>query len=170
VIVDAGANIGAASIYFTHKYPEARIIAIEPEASIYPMLTRNVRPYPAIIPVQAALWSRDGEIGIGEADPTSGVSGNWAFGTGDRPGVKVKAMTMPTLMKEMNIQAIDLVKIDIEGAELEVFKDFGWLRTVRCLMIELHDRFRPGCSDAVNPVMQGFSKSMRGETTFFVRK
>jgi len=170
VIVDAGANIGTASIYFTHKYPQARIIAIEPEASNYAMLTRNIRPYPAIIPVQAALWSRDGEIGIGEADPTSGVSGNWAFVTGDRPSVKVRAMTMPTLMKEMKIPGIELVKIDIEGAELEVFKDSGWLRTVRCLMIELHDRFRPGCSEAVEPVMQGFSRSKRGETTFFIRE
>src|SRR5271166_1471460 len=51
VIVDAGANIGMASIYFAHKYPEAKIIAIEAEGSNFDMLTRNIRPYPAIIPV-----------------------------------------------------------------------------------------------------------------------
>jgi len=170
VIVDAGANIGTASIYFAHKYPKTKIIAIEPEASNYKMLERNIQPYPAITPVHAALWSRDGEIGVSEADSATGVSGNWAFVTCDRPGPKVRAITMQTLMKEMKIQGIDLVKIDIEGAELEVFKDPSWLRTVRCLMIELHDRYRPGCSEAVNPVMQGFSKSKRGETTFFIRE
>ncbi|MEJ2007391.1 MAG: FkbM family methyltransferase [Acidobacteriota bacterium] len=63
-IVDAGANIGMASIYFTHRYPDARVIAIEPEASNFALLARNVRPYPAIVPVYAALWNRDGQISV----------------------------------------------------------------------------------------------------------
>jgi len=46
IILDAGANIGMASIYFTHRYPEARIIAVEAEASNFAVLERNVRPYP----------------------------------------------------------------------------------------------------------------------------
>src|SRR3984893_1559612 len=70
-IVDAGANIGMASIYFAHKYPQAKIIAIEAEASNFDILTRNVRPYPAIISVHAALWNRDGEISVGEPDPAT---------------------------------------------------------------------------------------------------
>ncbi len=61
-IVDAGANIGTASIYFAQAYPEARIIAIEAEASNFEVLVRNVRRYPAIIPIHAALWKHDGEI------------------------------------------------------------------------------------------------------------
>lgn len=169
-IVDAGANIGMASIYFAHKYPEAKIIAIEAETSNFHMLVRNVRPYPAIVPVHAALWNRDGEISVGEPDLGSGAKGNWAFVTRDGPGVKVRAITMPTLMKEMQIQALDLVKIDVEGAEKEIFEAGEWLKSVRCLMIELHDRYRPGCSEAVNSVTQGFSKSQRGETTLFVRE
>jgi hypothetical protein len=50
VILDAGANIGLTSVYFAKKYPHARIVAIEPEASNFDVLTRNVRPYPSIIP------------------------------------------------------------------------------------------------------------------------
>jgi FkbM family methyltransferase len=169
-IVDAGANIGMASIFFANKYPEAKIIAIEAERSNFNILVRNVRPYPAITPVHAALWNRDGEISVGEPDPVSGASGNWAFVTREGPGVKVRAITMPTLMREMKIQAVDLVKIDIEGAEKEVFEGSDWINSVRCMMIELHDRYRPGCSEAVNSVAQGFSKSERGETTFFVRE
>lgn len=169
VIVDAGANIGTTSIYFTHKYPEAKIIAIEPEVSNFAMLARNVRPYPAIVPVHAALWNRDGEIGVSEPDPATGAKGNWAFVTHEGQGVKVRAVTMRTLMMEMQIQAIDLLKIDIEGAEKEVFESADWIGSIRCLMVELHDRFRPGCSEAVNSVTQGFSKLQRGETTLFVR-
>ena len=170
VIVDAGANIGMASIYFTHRYPAAKIIAIEPEASNFAMLARNVRPYPAIVPVRAALWNRDGEISVCEPDPATGARGNWAFVTREGPGIKVRAITIRTLMKEMQIQDVDLVKIDIEGAEKEVFESSDWLNTARCLMIELHDRFRPGCSEAVDSVAQRFSKLQRGGTTLYVRE
>jgi len=169
-IVDAGANIGMASIYFVHKYPEAKIIAIEPEASNFAMLARNVRPYPAIIPVHAALWNRDGEISISEPDPATGAGGNWGFVAREGAGVKVRAITMQTLIREMQIQAIDLAKIDIEGAEKEVFGAGGWIDSVRCMMVELHDRYRPGCSEAVNSAVQSFSKLQRGEITLYVRE
>jgi len=170
-IVDAGANIGMASVYFAHRYPEAKVIAIEAEASNFAVLARNVQPYRAIVPVHAALWNRDGQISVGAPDPATGASGKWGFVTHECGlGAKVRAITMQTLMREMCIQAIDLAKIDIEGAEQEVFEDTRWLTGMGCLMIELHDRFRPGCSEAVEPAMQGFARSQRGETTFYVRK
>jgi len=169
VIVDAGANIGMASIYFAHKYPEAKVIAIEPEASNFGLLARNVRPYPAIIPIHAALWNRDGEISVREPDLSTGSHGEWGFVTHEGPGMKVRAIRMRTLMAEMKISSVDVLKVDIEGAEKELFEACDWMQSVRCLMIELHDRFRPGCSRAVNSVTQDFSRSQRGETTLYVR-
>jgi FkbM family methyltransferase len=169
-IVDAGANIGMASIYFTHRYPKAKVIAIEPEALNFAILAQNVRPYPAIVPVHAALWNRDGHISVSQPDPATGAGREWGFVTHEGRGAKVRAVTMHTLMQEMCIRAIDLAKIDVEGAEQEVFEDTRWLTGTRCLMIELHDRFRPGCSEAVEPAMQGFARSQRGETTFYVRE
>ena len=159
-----------ASIYFTHRYPEAKIIAIEPEASNFAVLVKNVQPYPTIIPIHAALWNRDGEISVSEPDPSTGFSGKWGFVTHEGPGVKVRAISMPTLMGEMGIRSVDLLKVDIEGAEKEVFEACTWIQDIRALMIELHDRFRPGCSEAVNSVMQGFSKLQRGEITLYVRR
>jgi len=79
------------SIYFTHRYPEAKIIAIEPEASNFAVLLKNVQPYPKIIPIHAALWNQDGEISVSEPDPSTGVSGKWGFVTHEGPGVKVRA-------------------------------------------------------------------------------
>jgi FkbM family methyltransferase len=170
-IVDAGANIGMASIYFAHRYPEAKIIAIEPEASNFAVLARNVQPYPTIKPVHAAVWNQDGEVHVGEPDPETGASGKWSFvtrrqGTGDT----IRAVTLPTLMREFDVDVIDLAKIDIEGSEQEIFEDTRWLTGLRCMMIELHDRFRPGCSKAVEPAMQGFNRLQRGETTFYLRE
>jgi FkbM family methyltransferase len=169
-VVDAGANIGMAAIFFAHRYPEAKIIAIEPEASNFDVLVRNTQPYPSIIPLQAALWNRDGEISVSEPGPGSGVSGNWGCFAHEGMGVKVRAMTMRTLMKEMQLDFVDLLKVDIEGAEKEVFEACDWMGQVRCLMIELHDRFKQGCGETVDSATQGFSKSQRGETTLYVRE
>jgi FkbM family methyltransferase len=169
-IVDAGANIGMTSIYFTHRFPDAKIIAIEAEASNFAVLARNVRPYPSIIPIHGALWNRDGEISVSQPDPTTGSGGEWAFVVHEGSGGKVRAITMPTLMKEMQISSVDLLKVDIEGAEKEVFEASDWMDDIHCLMIELHDRFRPGCSEAVDSVAQQYSKLQRGETTVYLRK
>ena len=168
-IIDAGANIGMASIYFANRYPDAKVIAIEAEASNFAVLARNVRPYPSITPIHAALWNRDGEISINAPDPKSGAWGNWGFFASEGPGRPVRAITMQTLMKEMQLDSIDLLKVDIEGAEKEVFEACDWIDKVRCLMIELHDRFKPGCSEAVSSVAQGFSKSHKSDTTVFLR-
>lgn len=170
-IVDAGANIGMTSIYFAHRFPEAKIIAIEAEASNFAVLARNVRPYPAITPVHAALWNRDGQISVDEPDPSSGAYVKLGFVTREGGlGPKVRAVTMHTLMRKFGIPSIDLAKIDIEGAELELFEDTRWLDGLGCLMIELHDRFRPGCSQMVEPAMQAFARSQQGETTIYLRK
>jgi len=169
-IIDAGANIGISSICFAHRYPEAKVIAIEAEASNFSLLAQTVRPYRNIIPIHAALWNRDGEISVSAPDPATGASGKWAFTTHEGPGVKVRAITMRTLLNEMLTGSVDLLKIDIEGSEKEVFESCDWINDVRCLMIELHDRFKPGCSEAVDAVMQGFTKLPRGETTLYLRK
>ena len=171
VIADAGANIGITSILFATRFPEAKVIAIEAEKSNFDILERNVRAYPSIVPVHAALWNHDGVIVISQPDATTGAAGNWAFVARDEgDGDRVRAVTFATLMKELNIPAFDLVKIDIEGAEQEVFKDVGWLDGVKALMIELHDRYRPGCTAAVEPALAGFDRTRKGYTSLYLRK
>ena len=59
VVVDAGANIGLSTVFFANKFPQAKIVAIEPEPSNFAMLRDNVAPYPNVTPVQAALWKED---------------------------------------------------------------------------------------------------------------
>ena len=169
-IIDGGANIGISSIYFANRYPEAKIFAVEAEASNFAVLRRNIRPYPAIVPIHAALWNRDGEVVVGAPDPATGAHGEWGFVTHEGSvGTKVRAVTMDTLMHEMRISSADLVKLDIEGAEQEVFENTRWLKNVRCLMIELHDELRSGCTSAVEPAMATYTRLQRGETTFYVR-
>ena len=62
VIIDAGANIGLAAVYFARKFPNAKIISIEPEKNNFFFLQQNTKNYPNIIVMQAALWDKVGEI------------------------------------------------------------------------------------------------------------
>ena len=94
VIVDAGANIGLASIYFANKYPAARILAIEPEKNNFELLTQNVRPYPQVTPIHAALWNKSEEIIL--SDPGWG---NWAFITEDRNAAGRMAASQSTVSR-----------------------------------------------------------------------
>jgi FkbM family methyltransferase len=170
-IVDLGANIGMASLYYAHAYPEARIVAVEAEASNFEVLLRNVRPYPTILPIHAAIWNRDGEVAMTTPPEADGGIDKTIFTAHEGEGTRVRAITMRTLMEDAHISSIDLLKVDIEGAEKEVFETAReWIQNVRCIAIELHDRFKPGCRPAVSAVTEDFLESEKGETTIYLRK
>jgi FkbM family methyltransferase len=169
IIVDAGANVGITSVYYANKYPQAKIYAIEPEPSNFELLVRNTAKYSAIVPIQAALWSGDGHVSLDERDHNGRPGGAWSFFVSESKGKSVRAITVQTLMIENGLSVIDILKMDIEGAEKEVFEKCDWLSTVRVLAIELHDRFKPGCSDVVTSATQEFTKTQHGEVAFYVR-
>ncbi len=175
VIVDAGANIGLASIYFANKYPRARIIAIEPEQSNFALLAQNVAPYQNITPVHAALWHRNEEINL--IDPGLG---KWGFMTEQKNSSDrslgpvshaVKAMTVDRIIEDFQLDRIDILKIDIEGAEREVFGDTSaWIGKVDTLIVELHERMKPGCQRSFYNGSNGFEREwMQGENVYLSR-
>ena len=166
VIVDAGANIGLASIWFARKCPNSRIFAIEPEPDNFAMLERNVGTYSSIVPIRAALWNREGTVNI-KPDPSCAKYHRWAWMTHEGPGESVRAVTIPSLMSEHGLDHIDILKVDIEGAEKEVFESCDWISRISVLMIETHDSFRPGCSAAVNSVCCAAQRIQRGEITTY---
>ena len=176
VIVDAGANIGLTSVFYANRYPQAKIIAIEPEPSNFEMLTKNTASYPNIIALRAALWNKDCDLDI--VDSGDGLWDFWGFSIrarethlGPAKNRLVRGLTLDRLMKENGIDYIDLLKVDIEGAEKEVFeKPAGWIDRVGAVAVELHDRFREGCSDSVLAATADFEyRCKQGETTFIAR-
>ena len=164
IIVDAGANVGMTSVFYATRFPQAKILAIEAEHSNFAMLRKNVRAYPNIIPIHAALWSNEGHISIslGQEDPFA----HWGFAVNGHPG-DVRAITVSGLMRDFGLDYIDLLKINIEGSEKEVFEVCEWQDAVGSVVIELHDRFKPGCSEAVNNALASFSRSESGYLTCY---
>lgn len=175
VIVDAGANIGLAAIYFANRYPTAKIIAIEPEASNFKLLCENVAPYTNIIPVQAALWHKNENLNL--IDPGLG---NWGFVTEEldapeKPSGNVShtvmAVTVDKIIEDYDLDKIDILKIDIEGSEREVFSDTSsWIEKVDALITELHERMKPGCNRSFYNGTNGFDNEWRqGENVYLSR-
>ena len=147
-IIDAGANIGLSTVFFAHKYPRARVVAIEPEAANFALLQQNTRGYANVVALHAALWSETGEVALD--DPGRGEHGfvtREAGPTGDI--THVEAVTISDVMERQALDHVDLLKVDIEGAEKEVFEQAGrWIGHVSVVVAELHDRFKPGCEAA----------------------
>ncbi len=178
-ILDAGANIGLAAIYFANRFPNAKIVAIEPEESNFVLLKKNVAPYTNIYPVQAALWSEKSRISL--VDPGLG---KWGFqtqssGVTDESALsaatlchEVDATTVEDLMHDHDIEFIDILKIDIEGAEREVFHDPSkWINSVGMLIIELHDWLKPGCNRSFYNATNNFGSEWRqGENIFLTKE
>ena len=173
IILDGGANVGYSSLFFAHQFPEALIIAIEPEAENFRLLVQNTMGYKNIRPVQKALWPRVTHLAI---ENTSGQPDAWRV----RESPSADDSTIPTttindLLEETRIGQLDLLKLDIEGSEKELFEDPArnrWLSRTRALIVELHDRFKPGCTTAVEQSLAGqsFSRSQRGENLLFIRE
>lgn len=176
VIVDAGANIGLAARYLARLFPWALILAVEPEASNFELLRRNTQKHANIRAVGAALWDENTLLHL--VDPGHG---HWGFQTVRRgTGAEayrvltqdVRGLTVDTLMKEEGITHIDILKMDIEGAEREVLgNSAGWMGSVDALVVELHDRLRPGCAEAYREATREFAHHWRrGEHEFCGRE
>jgi FkbM family methyltransferase len=163
VIVDGGANIGLSSIYYANRYPSAKIIAVEPEVSNFAMLERNVRPYKQITPIHAALWNHEGFIHLSDPLGEPGAWNKWGTTTSENgTGERVRAVSVRSLIDQFRLSKIDLLKVDIEGSEIELFSTYDWLSLVNALVVETHDRFRPGCSSTVDAATREFQKTFAG--------
>lgn len=170
-IVDIGANVGYTALYFAKQYPSAHIIALEPIRDNFSLLADNTSNYAGIEAMCAAAWSRDCDLQI--EDDHSAYDSFRVTEAGHETSGPVKAMTIRTLLAEHDLAEIDLLKIDIEGAEKELFNAPDcriWLDKIHILAIETHDRFQPGCSEAVANALRHYDvlHKRQGLTDFYL--
>jgi FkbM family methyltransferase len=138
LILDLGANIGAAAVYFGMHFPRAHIVALEPQGENFALLEANVAGLDVDARL-AAVGSRDGEAAL--LDPGEG---EWGYRTAAGRGVRVESAARLVAEKLAAGYTPYIAKIDIEGAEAELFAgDTAWAERFPLLIIELHDWLLP---------------------------
>ena len=149
-IIDCGGHIGTASVYFANKYPDAKIYTVEPEINNFKILTYNTIFYDNITRFRSAIWNKKTKVKV--CDNGFGLAGHMIEEAANNitDSNIIESMTISEIMNLSKSQSIDILKIDIEGSEKELFISNtvdNWLSKVKVLMIELHDRMKEGCFD-----------------------
>ena len=132
VIIDGGGFIGASCLYFKKKYPKSHIIVFEPDSNALFILRKNieVNKIDNVTVVEMGLYDKDTEISF-LPDNTDGGK----IDTGGMHKIKV------TKLSNYISSEIDFIKLNIEGAELNVFEDLDQndkFKFIRELCIEYH--------------------------------
>jgi FkbM family methyltransferase len=151
-ILDFGANIGVSATVFRHLFPTADILAVEMNQENFKILKENFLNDKKTYLVEGAVWSVSGEI-----DQIDVGIGEWALRVGSYPGTivsKVRSFTFSELCTMYQIDKVDVLKMDIEGAEVDVLGS-SWrdiLGRTRLLILEVHD-WIPGCTQAIAKII-----------------
>ena len=146
LIIDAGANIGASSVWFSGHYPRSRIVAFEPDEKNFVLLKKNTDGL-NVDARQQAVGSTNQKVRILDEG-----RGEWGFTTrADNNGDCQMVAMADVVSRESNMGAVPFIaKIDIEGGEKELFEqNADWVKKFPLIVIELHDWMLPGQGTAL---------------------
>ena len=142
LIIDCGANVGFSAAYFLSRFPGAHIIAVEPDPGNFRMLQKNLEPYgDRACCICSAVWSRPVELAI----KSGGDRREWARQVeqvGEGEEATITAKDIGTILQDSGFDRIGILKVDIEGAEADVFSYNyeHWISRVDNIVIELHNK------------------------------
>jgi FkbM family methyltransferase len=143
LVVDCGANVGYATLWFLNRFPQAQVIAIEPDHANFALCASNLQLYADRVSLHnSAVWSQP--VGLRIHRPGDPRFDFWSLqvrevSADERPDIMSTSIAM--LLDNSGFDQIDILKVDIEGAEAVVFasEPHEWLRKVKHLVIELHE-------------------------------
>lgn len=183
LILDCGAYVGYSSFYLLSKFPSSRVLAVEPDRANFRVLRQNLSPFSSrtklhyggvwdrnLAPLVRSHAFRDGREWSRTFEPATLATSGSLLG-----------ITIRTLINVFSpLQPIDLLKMDIEGAETLIFSssssasnDLSWLDRINTIAIELHDDSPHGPATPVFLAAvkdRGFELSRSGELTIATRR
>ena len=173
LILDCGANVGYTAVYFLTRFPRAKLIAIEPDLENFDLLQRNLAPFRSrSTALRSAIWSHETGLTWEESSLRAGNE----MGRELRPPHQgeepvMMGTTILDLLNKSGLDRVDILKIDIERAEKDLFESNfePWLSRTDHIVIELHDK---ECKDIFFQAIadQNFAISNLGELTVCHRR
>lgn len=168
-IIDCGSNIGLTSLFFLDFFPGAKIVTIEPERSNFEILSYNLGDSSSenVFKLHGAVWSKSSKMRICK-DFRDG--NDWSSRVEEtEEGDLIQAYSLGEILKKYSLNKIDILKIDVEGAEKEIFTspaaDLDFLQITKCIALEIHDEFN--CREDIYRILRDnhFFLKTSGELT-----
>lgn len=173
IVIDGGANIGLFSIKMKNEFPDAKIIAIEPDLENFQLLQKNLLHYENIHYENCGIWYKDTKLKVYDKFDT----GKWGMVVEeDLIDGNISAISIKSLLEKYAIENVDVLKLDIETSEKQLFSENyeDWLPKVKMIIIELHDWIEKGTSKpfftAINKSFKNYSYSHCGENVIIVNE
>ena len=133
-MIDAGAYIGDTAAYFLSRFPSLKVIALEPNPPTYEVAKQNLKPYGE----RAILQN----VGLFSAEKVVNFAGDGTGASISKFGNKIQCTTILSILERYSISRLDILKMDIEGAEESVFlsEPYALLSRIDLLLIEIHSK------------------------------
>lgn len=146
IILDVGANSGFSVLHFRTAHPTAQIFAVEPDPHAFAKLEANTAGWPGIVLRRCAVGESDGRRPFycsAESWTSSLVPlADWDVASDVLPidprAQEVDVRTLSSLLEDLGINRVDVLKLDVEGAEWELLEDLAAMRNLSVVLAELH--------------------------------
>jgi len=174
-IVDLGSNIGVTAMFWAQRYPEARMVLVEPDPDNFKLLQRNTAAFQdRCVLLNVAVSDKRGETSFFRSDREYGHS--ILKGDDSVSEIQVKTLTVSDVLREAEFPRVDLLKMDIEGGEQIVMPTIRtWAHAPRYLIAELHppydfNAFTQHCQSVGLRATQSPSEGYRCNLPFAARE
>ncbi len=166
IIIDAGANVGYTTVYFSNELKDIKIFAIEPSSENCEMIFKNSSFFKNIKVYQMALSEKENTYFNLDRNFRDGK--DWSIATAEAENGDIKGISIKEIINENGLEHISLLKIDIEGAERFIFKkdnNLDFLKITEIVALEIHDEF--DIRNSINEILteNGFFIFESGELT-----
>lgn len=143
LIIDCGGNIGLASFWYANRFPEAKIVVIEPDQKNLEVLKLNLNCFgDRIVILKGGIWNEEGFLKI--SNPESGPAAYRLETVDNESDDSIRCYTVTEICEMVNIDKAFIVKIDIEGSQKHLFKDnTEWVKNTNLITLELDDWLLP---------------------------
>ena len=168
-ILDGGANIGLATLYWNQLFPEAEIVAVEPDPENFKLLQKNTQHLEKVSLIHGGLWSRRTKLSVRHPDAEK-----YAISVVEDENGTIEAHSISSIMQNKGWDWIDVVKLDVEGSEVSILAENSehWIDNICTLIIEIHQDIAPESARVLFKAFaeQDFHLTWRGENLVLKRE
>lgn len=157
-ILDLGANVGFATLFFSCRYPSARIASVEADPRTFARLVRNVSAHPRVATLNRAISGSEGPLAFYSS--AESIASSLTRRSSEDVSIEVGSMTVAGVMNHFGMERVGLLKMDIEGAEFDALAAAP-LDRVDELIVEVHYDLGQGDERLVRTLLSGFDLTFK---------